>query len=410
MMREDFEAASTEQAVAGAGRDRAGSDSERRASRVLVVDDDDLVRRTFARVLSHHGCTVITAPHGHQAIELLADGDFDVIVSDVQMPDISGIELLRQVRSHDLELPVILVTGAPTVATAAQAVDYGATKYLSKPVEPSSLIDAVERAAKLRRLARTKRRAMSLAGIETAGASDRAGAEVQFERALSSLWMAYQPIVSAAGGAVYAYEALMRSDEPGLPHPGAVLSAAERLGQVHALGRVVRSRAAMPIDRAPTGALLFVNLHPAELDDPQLTDPDAPLGRVASRVVLEITERTSLGSIRDVAARVAKLRAIGYRIAVDDLGAGYAGLSSFAQLEPEFVKIDMSLVRDVGSSLTRQKVIRSMATLCADLGMRMIAEGVETDAERDALIELGCPLLQGYRFARPDRPFPTAHW
>ncbi|MEO8904213.1 MAG: EAL domain-containing protein, partial [Polyangiaceae bacterium] len=91
-------------------------------------------------------------------------------------------------------------------------------------------------------------------------------------------------------------------------------------------------------------------------------------------------------------------------------GAGYAGLTSFAQLEPEYVKLDMSLVRDVHENPTKQKVIRSMVHLCHDVGKQIIAEGVERIAERDALVELGCDLLQGYLFAKPGRPFPlVAH-
>jgi EAL domain-containing protein (putative c-di-GMP-specific phosphodiesterase class I) len=115
----------------------------------------------------------------------------------------------------------------------------------------------------------------------------------------------------------------------------------------------------------------------------------------------------SLDRITDISDKVAQLRALGFRIALDDLGAGYAGLTSFTLLEPEFVKLDMSLVRDVNTSATKQKVIRSMVRLCKDLGKQIIAEGVETRAERDQLIELGCDLLQGYFFARPGRPFPV---
>ena len=86
------------------------------------------------------------------------------------------------------------------------------------------------------------------------------------------------------------------------------------------------------------------------IDDHELFSPAAPLSRIASRVVLEITERASLDELGDVAPRLAQLRGLGFRIAIDDLGAGYAGLTSFAQLEPEVVKVDMSLVRGIDSS------------------------------------------------------------
>jgi EAL domain-containing protein (putative c-di-GMP-specific phosphodiesterase class I) len=161
---------------------------------------------------------------------------------------------------------------------------------------------------------------------------------------------------------------------------------------------------------APERGALFVNLHARDLVDDSLFHPDSPLSKVAHRVVLEITERASLEEVKDVRARVADLRSLGYRIAIDDLGAGYAGLTSFATLEPEIVKLDMSLVRNVHKEATKQKLIRSMTALCKDMGMIVVAEGVETVEERDALVSLDCDLLQGYLFAKPGRAFPEFAW
>src|SRR5690606_34708408 len=117
------------------------------------------------------------------------------------------------------------------------------------------------------------------------------------------------------------------------PHPGAVLDAAERLNLLDVLGRTIRARSAGPMQQAPDGTVLFVNLHTTDLLDPALTSPDAPLSKIAKHVVLEITERASLDAVKDVRSRVAALREMGFRIAIDDLGAGYAGLTSFALLE-----------------------------------------------------------------------------
>jgi EAL domain-containing protein (putative c-di-GMP-specific phosphodiesterase class I) len=150
---------------------------------------------------------------------------------------------------------------------------------------------------------------------------------------------------------------------------------------------------------------IFVNLHPIELLDESLLSGDGALSTFAPRVVLEITERASLSGIGDLRERTRRLRQMGFRLAVDDLGAGYAGLSSFASLEPEVVKIDMSLVRDVGLSATKQRLIASMASACKDLGITVLAEGVETTEERDAVVLAGCDQLQGYLFARPQPPF-----
>src|SRR5262249_10274375 len=151
---------------------------------------------------------------------------------------------------------------------------------------------------------------------------------------------------------------------------------------------------------------LFVNLHTMDLLDEDLLSPDSPLSRIANRVVLEITERASLDGVKDVRSRIAALREMGFRIAIDDFGAGYAGLASFALLEPEIVKLDIMLVGDIHVNATKQKLVKSMAELCKDMGIMVVGEGVETAEVRDALVALGCDLLQGYFFARPGTPFP----
>jgi EAL domain-containing protein (putative c-di-GMP-specific phosphodiesterase class I) len=290
------------------------------------------------------------------------------------------------------------------------AVEYGAVNYLIKPVVASTVLDAVEKALRMRRFAQLRRKAWEVVHATHAADADRSALEAGFDRALASLWIAFQPIVSARTGAVLGYEALMRSNEPSLPHPGAVLDAASRLGTLPALGRTVRSRAAQSFAGAPDGSLLFVNLHTSDLLDPTLSAADSPLAAIADRVVLEITERESLDQVGDARGRIATLREMGFRIAIDDLGAGYAGLSSFATLEPEIVKLDMTLIRDVDKARTKRRLVRSMVEVAQDLGMLVVAEGVETAAERNVLVELGCDLLQGFLFARPGKGFPSVSW
>jgi len=229
-----------------------------------------------------------------------------------------------------------------------------------------------------------------------------------FDQALESMWVAYQPIVQAATGSLFGYEALLRSDEPTLPDPGAFLDAAERLGRLHDVGRVVRERASLPMLSLPPPTLLFVNLHAADLNDETLFSPTSPLTAIAPRVVLEITERASLDGIVDVPSRVARLREHGFRIAIDDLGAGYSGLTSFTRLAPDFVKLDMSLIRDIHKTPVKRKVVHFVTALCRDLGVTVVAEGIEVIEERDAILELGCDLLQGYLLGKPGRPFPDA--
>ncbi len=384
--------------------------AEEGAPRILVVDDETQVRDVVARILRRRGYIVETASDGAKALAAVAGGDFSVIVSDISMPGMDGITLTRCVREINLDTPIILLTGAPSLETAKAAVELGAFRYLTKPFERQDLEAAVARAQVIRRMARLKRDALALVGGSRNAAGDIAGLQVSFDRTLAGLFMAFQPIVRASDGTVYGYEALMRSSEPALPHPSAILDAAERLERSFDLGRTVRARTARCMAETGTRPVFFVNLLPTDLLDDELLLQDAPLSQHGPRVVLEITERSTISNINQVRGRTSRLRKMGFRIAVDDLGAGYAGLTSFVSLDPDVVKLDMSLIRDVTSSPTKQRVVRSITKLCHETDTLVVAEGVETTAERDTVVDLGCDLVQGYFVGKPGNPFPAVNW
>lgn len=376
--------------------------------RILIVDDEPSLCRAYRRYLERAGYDVAVAHDGDTAARLFAQGDVDAVLTDIAMPGMDGMRLLRVIRDHDADVPVVLATGGPTVETAIEALDHGALKYLVKPLDMTELVDVMGRAVQLNRMAEVKRQAVALLGDVDQRIGNRSEVEAAFRRALDKLFLFYQPIVCWSERSVFGWEALVRSAEPALPHPGALFEAAEKLGRTRDLGAAIRAIAPEPLmDR---NERLFLNLHPEDLCDDRLFDRDTTLGRMAESVVLEITERASLERIPGARDRIASLREMGFRIAVDDLGAGYAGLTSFALLEPDVAKLDMAIVRDVHRIPTKQKLIRSMADLCRDMGIALIAEGVETAEERDTLLSLGCDLFQGYYFARPAAPFADINW
>lgn len=377
---------------------------------VVIVDDDPVVLRSLAHLLTYTSHVVETCTTAEEVIEHVRAGHVRVVVSDISMPVVSGIELLRAIHANDPDLPVILVTGQPTLETAREAIEYGAFRYFVKPINPPEFVRTVERAARLYPVAQTMREAIAycndgLTGIADIG--DRIPA-AEFERALAHVRVAFQPIVRAADLSVFGYEALLRFDEPFLSAQP-VVQLAERLGEVSRLGNVIRELAANSMLEKQCPRALFLNVHPQELLDPGFLDEGTSLTAIADRVILEITERAAIGRIEDVRAAVRELRARGFRIAIDDLGVGYAGLSSFALLEPEFVKLDVTLIHDIDSSTTKQRLVKSLVSLCRDVGLSVVAEGVETRAEADTVIGLGCDLLQGFLFAHPGPAFPPVH-
>lgn len=367
---------------------------------VLLVDDDVTVLGMLERALTSASVRVFSVRTGAEALELLSGRAFDAVVSDIQMPGISGLKLLRAVREYDLDLPIVLMTGQPNLSGAAMAVEYGAFQYLIKPVAIDKLRAIVARAVGFGRIARLKRECANEYGSGAFYVGDRAGIEAKLDRALRSLWMAYQPIVRA-DGLLFAHEAFLRCEEQMLPHPGAVLKAAERLRRIPDVGRAVRDLVAADFRANLEQSLIFVNLHPEDLLDPLLYLPSAPLSRIAKRVVLELTDRAPVEDMKDVAVRITRLKELGFRVAIDDLGAGQAGLAMLSQLEPEFVKLDISMIRDIHRDATKRTIVSSLIRLCHGLGKEVIAEGVEREEEKLVLVEEGCDLLQGFLFGRP---------
>lgn len=372
--------------------------------KILIADDAKLGRRILARCLGEH--EVHTAQDGLQAAALLQEGGFDLVISDINMPGMGGIELLRLVRQHYDDLPVILVTASHTAQHASEAVRHRATGYLTKPLSAESIAAEVNRALQLSELARLRKQAQAL--LSQAHVIEASAEQQQrMDRSLDQLFMVYQPIVSWSRREVYAHEALMRTDESTVPHPGVLLELAEEVDALPALGRRVRDSISGSLAEVPKGSLLFINLHARDLLDDMLFDPSSPLAQASDRVVFEITERADLDSVPGAAGRIASLREMGFRIAIDDIGAGYAGLTSFVTMSPDLVKLDMALVRGIDQDVLRRRLVRSLIDLCRDLGIEVVAEGIETQAERDTLADLGCDLMQGFLFARPDRLFST---
>ncbi len=364
--------------------------------RVLVVEDDPLLSRSIARTLRANGAIVTQASDGLLAEQMLRVRRFDLVLTDLSLPDMSGIEIVARARALDPDVSIVFMTGTPTADSAARAVELGALRYLMKPVEPQLLLSTVSEATQHARDRRVSTGALPPVASEARALEDR------FTGALSSLWMAYQPICGP-DGVRYGHEALLRSDEPSLANALALLDAADTLQRVHDLGRRIRLVIAGQMSAAPASPAVFVNLHPLDLLDDELYTQGAPLGEHARRVVLELSDRRALDTIPDAHVRIARLRGLGFRCAVEELGAGHAGGTSLAMLRPEVVKIDMSLVRDVDRDAGKQKTVASAVTVAHGLGALVVATGIETEAERACVLELGCDLLQGYALGRPAR-------
>jgi EAL domain-containing protein (putative c-di-GMP-specific phosphodiesterase class I) len=372
-------------------------------SDVLVVDENAVMRSALRRMLAHAGFSVESSDSSRAALERLGARRFDAIVSD--LPPRETFEFVQRVRQGEALVPVVMLLEAPAVPDAMEARRCGGLFVLRKPGGLRQLVGTVSEACAAHRLTRLEQSAFELSA-EHDGRLEEACRD--FGAAFDGIHMLFQPIVDYSSRTLFGHEALVRATPGPASDPVQLFDAAERLGRVRELGRRIRGIVADVMTKAPGDSLVFVNLHPLELGDDDLLRASAPLARHAHRVVLEVTERRSLERISGLRRRIDRLRELGFRIAVDDLGSGYAGLASLSHLAPDVTKLDMSLVRGIDRAPRNERIVSALISLCdGELGIPVICEGVETAAERDTLQRIGGHLLQGYLFGRPESGFPS---
>jgi EAL domain-containing protein (putative c-di-GMP-specific phosphodiesterase class I)/signal transduction histidine kinase/ActR/RegA family two-component response regulator len=382
--------------------------SSEHAERVLIVESEVALARATARILGPLGVDVRFASTGEDARQAMLRGNVDAVVMDLALPDADGAALLDELRRNQPDLGAVLLTGTRNDRAAAQASRVDTTELLTRPFEPEALRAALRSVIKASRSARVRRQLLAAHHGVDDFLSDLPRTSRDFEYALQKISLGFQPIVRTRDGSVFGYEALLRCSEPSFASPSRLLAAAQILGRVHELGRKVRSAVTRTLLEHPErNDVIFVNVDPAELNDELLVAPNDPLLPFARRVVLEISERAAHAA-PGIAfeQRLAVLREHGYRLALDDLGEGYVGLSSLNNIRPEIAKIDMSLVRRVQDSPLKRDIIASVLWMARSAGIVVAAEGVESREEAKVLSELGCDLMQGYFFAEPGPAFP----
>ena len=220
----------------------------------------------------------------------------------------------------------------------------------------------------------------------------------------------YQPLFDFKRNRVCSFEALLRWNhaERGMISPAEFIPIAEEIGLITQLGEWVLKRACAEAKRWPDGIGVAVNVSPAQFRTGLLAEAVATAlatsGLEPSRLELEITESVILANTGSTMTMLVQIRDLGVKIAMDDFGTGYSSLSYLRSFPFDKVKIDQSFVRDLGAKADSSVIVGAIIGLCKSLGMRVTAEGVETQAQLDYLFWEGCSEAQGYYFSRPVPP------
>ncbi|WP_179135841.1 bifunctional diguanylate cyclase/phosphodiesterase [Paenibacillus sp. 32352] len=231
--------------------------------------------------------------------------------------------------------------------------------------------------------------------------------EIQMILRHKMLHSVYQPIVSLKDGSILGYEALTRGPHNHPFHsPLPLFTYADETGQLYPLDRLAREKAIQGAFFASGPELLFINISAAILYDPQF-EPGRTLellqaqGMSPDRIVFEITERSSIEDFSMAKKLLMHYRNQGYRIAIDDAGAGYSSLQAIAELHPDFIKMDRSLVQGVESHKTKEAILETFVSFAQKLNIEIIAEGIEHPDELHHLTRMGIHYGQGYLLGRP---------
>ena len=221
-----------------------------------------------------------------------------------------------------------------------------------------------------------------------------------------AVYIVYHPIVVTETREIYGYEALARGTYRGLRSPEVLFGVAEEANLIWELSRLCRKRAIEGLDtNLLPHQLLFLNIDPHDFRDPtfRYLDLDELGVEHPERIVLEITERTAITDYPTFQGYLDDFRSRGFRFAVDDAGSGYAGLGSIANLSPDFIKLDISLISSIDTNFMKQNLVETMVQFANDNGIQVIAEGVEREEEYETVKRLGVHLTQGFFFHRPQR-------
>ncbi|MCR6699998.1 MAG: EAL domain-containing protein [Dokdonella sp.] len=209
----------------------------------------------------------------------------------------------------------------------------------------------------------------------------------------------FQPIFELGSGRIVGYEGLSRFPEQPAAPDGGWFAAADALGLCEELELACIETIVAVAHRLPADAYLSVNVSPSTLLRDEL---EGLLARVpGERVVVEITEHSQVADYATLAERVQALRERGWRFAIDDAGAGYASLRHVLRLSPDVIKLDISITRDIDQRLQHRQLAAAIVSFAGETGTALVAEGIETAAERDTLAALGVRYGQGFLLSRP---------
>ena len=370
---------------------------------LLVVDDEMVQRLIASRMAVKMGYEATAVGTLDEAVAILLDREFDVIILDLSLGNRDGIELLRDIARQERDPLIIFISGfdervRESAARLAVALGLRVAATLAKPLDLTQLLAVIDGAPRMR--PRSTKQSPVTVTPKMLDAALNAG----------EIHCVFQPKVSLRNHRTVGFECLARWHNPelGIIGPDMFVPVAERHGLIDRMTlHLLDSALAQLHDwhEIDSELKMAVNLSPCSLGDLRLPERIAAAlerhGVEADDLVLEVTEGAVMADYIAAADILTRLRIRGVGISVDDFGTGHSSLLSLLRLPFDELKVDQSFVRGLQSDPDALRIVRAVLSLAASMGLHVVAEGIETEAVAQILAELGADTGQGYLFAPP---------
>jgi len=365
---------------------------------VLIVDDEPAISQLLTILLTAHGYTTKVAVTGKQALEYISP-DIDLVLLDMVLPDFEGMKICQQLKSNSQtrDIPIIIISGKQNKFDRIESLYLGAEDYLTKPFEPEELFARID--VVMRRHHERSNEDTSPQDQETIGELKRIIDE-------ESVDVCFQPIYFLRPMRLFGLEMLSRPQtSSSMSNPEIFFRNALKYGVYYEVEMIGwRKAIKMASDLFDGRQKLFLNCDPYLIESDKFKTVKEIFdlfGLSCHETFLEITERSAVSAFNVFYERIREYRQDGFKIAVDDLGAGYSSLESIIEIRPDAVKLDRHIVNGVSHDPFKNSIVKLFVAFCRENGIICVAEGIESKQDFAALIELGVDAGQGYYICRP---------
>jgi EAL domain-containing protein (putative c-di-GMP-specific phosphodiesterase class I)/CheY-like chemotaxis protein len=363
---------------------------------ILIIDDEPDFSKTMQFFLENSNFRVMTAMGAEEGLEK-ARFKPNLILLDLRLPVMNGHEVCRRLKEDAATryIPVIMLTSQNETIDKVEAFGLGVVDYIGKDFPLEEI------------LARIKGAINEISLATSAEAMQEKNKKILELRKIideKNIRILFQPILELSTKRIIGYEALTRGPQGSImEHPIELFTTANDANMFFEIDTLCRSMSIKKAVFLGKDNILFLNTDPTIISTDYFRNMEflKDSAILPTQICIEITERTCVKNFEKLAVKLNYFKSMGIKIAIDDVGEGYSSLKAIAELKPEFIKIDISLVRGVDSDTIKSSLTQVIVELAKKVKSYAVAEGIETEDEYKTLLSMGVEYGQGYLFAKP---------